>query len=75
MPEGCFRHLVARIKQNLTWKVNPDTPEEGKGMTCGVTCLRRLDRKLPVHNGLAPWQQEAYYSVWRDLKLLALSLR
>ncbi|MDN5348475.1 MAG: hypothetical protein PWP65_2040, partial [Clostridia bacterium] len=56
--------------------VNPDTPGEGEGMTRGVrACLRRLVRKLPVHNGLAPWQQEAYYSVWRDLKLLALSLR
>ncbi|MGB9868054.1 MAG: IS200/IS605 family accessory protein TnpB-related protein [Bacillota bacterium] len=71
-----FRHLLAQIKQNLTWKVNPDTPGEGEGMTRGVrACLRRLDRKLPVHNGLAPWEQEAYYSVWHDLKLLALSLR
>jgi IS605 OrfB family transposase len=71
-----LRHLVARIKQNLTWKVNPDTPEEGEGMTRGVrACLRRLEEKLPVHNGLAPWQQEAYYSIWRDLKLLAPSLR
>ena len=38
-------------------------------------CLRRLERKLPVHNGLARWQQEAYSSVWHDLKKLALALR
>ncbi|MGI9951257.1 hypothetical protein V3F56_02755 [Moorellaceae bacterium AZ2] len=71
-----LKQLVARIKQNLTWKVNPDTPGEGEGKTRGVrACLRRLEGKLLLHNGLAPWQQEAYYSVWRDLRLLALSLR
>jgi IS605 OrfB family transposase len=71
-----LKQLVTQIKQNLPWKVKPDTPGEGEGMTRGVrACLRRLDRKLPLHNGLAPWQQEAYYSVWRDLRLLALSLR
>jgi IS605 OrfB family transposase len=70
------KQLVARIKQNLTQKVNPDTPREGEGMTRRVrACLRRLEGRLPVHNGFAPWQQEAYCSVWRDLKLLALSLR
>lgn len=71
-----LKQLVARIKQSLTQKVNPDTPGEGEGMTRGVrACLRRLEGKLPVHNGLVPWQQEAYYSVWRDLRLLALSSR
>ena len=71
-----LKQRVARIKQSLTQKVNPDTPGEGEGMTRGVrACLRRLEGKLLMHNGLAPWQQEAYYSVWRDLKLLALSLR
>ncbi|WP_353928661.1 hypothetical protein [Desulfofundulus kuznetsovii] len=71
-----LEQLVARIKRNLTREVNPDTPGEGKGMTRGVrACLRRLDRKLPVYNGLAPWQQEAYCSVWHDLKQLALSVR
>jgi IS605 OrfB family transposase len=70
-----LKQLVARIRQNLTREVDPYTPGEGKGMTRGGrACLRRLDRKLPVHNGLAPWQQEAYYSVWHDLKRLALSL-
>ncbi len=71
-----LKELVAQIKQNLAQKVKSNTPGEGEGMTRGVrACLRRLDRKLPLHNGLALRQQEAYTSVWRDLKLLALSLR
>lgn len=71
-----LKRLIMQIKQNLTREVNPDAPGEGEGMTRGVrACLRRLDRKLPVYNGLARWQQEAYCSVWHDLKLLALSLR
>jgi len=37
--------------------------------------LKRLEEKLLLHNELAPWQQEAYCSVWRDFKQLALSLR
>ncbi|GAW32918.1 hypothetical protein JDF658_26830, partial [Carboxydocella sp. JDF658] len=44
--------------------------------TRGVrACLRRLEERLPVHNGLAQSEQEAYNSVWSDLKLLALSVR
>ena len=71
-----LRQLVVRIKQNLIREVEPGIPEEGEGMTRGVrACLRRLDRKLPMHNGLAPWQQEAYDSVWHDLRQFALSLR
>ncbi|HHY39112.1 MAG TPA: transposase [Clostridia bacterium] len=71
-----LKRLIMQIKQNLTREVDPDTPREGEGMTRGVrACLRRLDRKLPVYSGLARWQQEAYYSVWHDLRLLALSLR
>ncbi|AVX20808.1 IS200/IS605 family accessory protein TnpB-related protein [Carboxydocella thermautotrophica] len=71
-----LRQLVSQIKQNLTRKVNPDRPGEGKGMTRGVrACLRRLEERLPVHNGLAQSEQEAYNSVWPDLKLLALSVR
>ncbi|WP_242947960.1 IS200/IS605 family accessory protein TnpB-related protein [Carboxydocella sp. ULO1] len=70
-----LRQLVSQIKQNLTRKDNPDRPGEGKGMTRGVrACLRRLEERLSVHNGLAPCQQEAYNSVWPDLKLLALSV-
>jgi len=37
--------------------------------------LERLDTKLPLHNGLEPWQQVRFYSVWHDLKKLALALR
>ncbi|AVX31627.1 transposase, IS605 OrfB family, central region [Carboxydocella thermautotrophica] len=71
-----LRQLVSQIKQNLTRKVNPDRPGEGKGMTRGVrACLRRLEERLSVHNGLAQSEQEAYNSVWSDLKLLALSVR
>ncbi|MDN5348220.1 MAG: hypothetical protein PWP65_1784, partial [Clostridia bacterium] len=71
-----LKQLVARIKQNLTREANPYIPREGEGMTCGVrACLRRLKGKLPLHNGLAPWRQEAFYSAWYDLKRLALALR
>ncbi|KXG73621.1 hypothetical protein AN618_24830 [Fervidicola ferrireducens] len=71
-----LKQLIAQIKQELTYKVDPNTPREGRGMTRRVrACLKRLDWKLLQHNGLASWQQEAYYSVWHDLKELALSLR
>jgi len=71
-----LKQLVAKIKRNLTGEVNPDRPGEGEGMTRGVrACLRRLEGKLLLHNGLTPWQQEAYYSIWHDLRVLALSLR
>ncbi|KXG78190.1 hypothetical protein AN618_05820 [Fervidicola ferrireducens] len=71
-----LKQLVAQIKQNLTCKVDPYTPREGRGMTRRVrACLRWLEGKLLLHNGLAQWQQEAYYSVWHDLKKLVLSLR
>jgi IS605 OrfB family transposase len=71
-----LRHLVAQIKQNLTQKVDPYTPREGRGMTRRVgAILKHLDGKLPLHNGLTRQQQMQFYSVWHDLKLLALSLR
>ncbi|AVX31541.1 transposase, IS605 OrfB family, central region [Carboxydocella thermautotrophica] len=71
-----LQQLVTQIKQDLTCKVNPNIPREGKGMTRRVrACLRWLDGKLLLHNGFARQQQEAYYSVWHDLKKLALSLR
>ncbi|HBT47911.1 MAG TPA: transposase, partial [Peptococcaceae bacterium] len=71
-----LKQLVAQIKQNLAQKGKPNTPGEGEGMTRRVrACLRRLEGKLLLHNGFARWQQEAYYSVWHDLKKLALSLR
>jgi trehalose-6-phosphate synthase len=71
-----LRQLVAQIKQNLARRVSPDKPREGEGMTRRVrACLERLKRKLPVHNGLTVWQQEAFYSVWHYFRELALSLR
>lgn len=71
-----LKKLVAQVKQNLTQKVNPDTPREGEGMTRRVKALlERLDKKIPLHNGLAPWQQVRFYSVWHDFKKLALALR
>ncbi|GAW29514.1 hypothetical protein JDF658_10650 [Carboxydocella sp. JDF658] len=71
-----LQQLVTQIKQDLTCKVNPNIPREGKGMTRRVrACLRWLDGKLLLHNGFARQQQEAYYSIWHDLKKLALSLR
>ena len=71
-----LRQRVARIKQNLAQKVSPDKPREGEGMTRRAgSILGRLDGKLPVHNGLAPWQQMQFYSVWHDFRELALALR
>ncbi|HAA90157.1 MAG: IS605-like transposase [Thermoanaerobacterales bacterium 50_218] len=70
-----LKQLVAKIKQNLTQKVN-FLPREGEGMTRRVgALLRRLERKIQAHNGLTQKQQEAYYSVWHDFKELALALR
>lgn len=71
-----LKQLVAQFKQNLAQKVSPDKPREGEGMTRGVgACLERLERKLSAHNGLAVWQQEAFYSVWHDFRELVLALR
>ncbi|NSW82955.1 MAG: transposase [Syntrophothermus sp.] len=70
-----LKQLVVHIKHDLTQKVS-SLPREGEGMIRRVRArLRRLDGKLSLHNGLAPQQQEVYYSVWHDLKQLALSLR
>ncbi len=70
-----LRARVALAKQDLTQKVSP-LPGEGQGMTRGVgAALERLERTLPLHNGLCPWRQKAFGSVWRDLRLLALALR
>lgn len=70
-----LKQLLAQIKQDLAQKVS-SSPREGKGMTRRVgAILRRLDRKIPLYNGLTRKQQEAYYSVWHDFRLLALVLR
>lgn len=37
--------------------------------------FNRLDEKIPVYNGLDRFKQESFYSVWHDLKQLALSSR
>ncbi|SHF66646.1 hypothetical protein SAMN02745218_02828, partial [Desulfofundulus australicus DSM 11792] len=51
-------------------------PGEGKGMTDAVKRLfNRLEGKIPVHNGLTRFKQESFYSVWHELKQLALSSR
>ncbi len=70
-----LRQLVARIKQHLAQKVIPDMPREGEGMTRRVGAMRRLERKMAVHNGPTLGQQEAFYSVWHDFRELALALR
>ena len=63
------------IKEKLNRKVG-SLPGEGKGMTQKVKRLfNRLDEKIPVYNGLDRFKQESFYSVWHDLKQLALSSR
>ncbi len=74
-----FRERVTRELKRLVaqaQRVSPDKPGEGEGMTRRVRAgLSRLEEKLSAHNGLAVWQQEAFYSVWYDLRQLALALR
>ena len=71
-----LKQLLEHIKEGMALEVNSDIPREGKGMTRKVrACLKRLDDKVPVQNGLSRWWQEGYYSVWHDFRLLALSLR
>jgi len=51
-------------------------PKEGSGMTRKVeAALQALETKLHRHNGLARWQQEHFFSCWRELKILALAFR
>jgi len=70
-----LKRNIQSIKEKLARKAN-SLPGEGEGMTRRVKRLfKRLDEKLPVHNGLTCYEQEAFYSVWYDLKELALSLR
>ncbi|TDA67718.1 MAG: transposase [Clostridia bacterium] len=70
-----LKQNVEKIKEELSQKVKT-LPGEGKGMTRKVKRLfRRLDEKILVHNGLTRFKQESFYSVWHDLKELALSSR
>ncbi len=79
---GFQERMTKELKQNLqtfreklAQKAN-SLPGEGKGMTRKVKQLfNRLDKKILVHNGLTRFKQESFYSVWRDLKQLALSSR
>jgi len=67
-----LKHLYEQTKQNLAQKAGPDKPREGKGMTRRVrACLKRLEKKIPLHNGLPPEKQIRFYSLWHNFKLLA----
>ncbi|MDA8333605.1 MAG: transposase, partial [Peptococcaceae bacterium] len=60
-------------KENLAQKVYSQ-PGEGKGMTRKARLrFKRLDGKIGWHNGLKPFQQTQFYSVWHDLKLAAFA--
>ena len=70
-----LKQKIQAVKEKLIQKAN-SLPGEGKGMTRKVRRLvTRLDGKIPVHNGLTHFKQESFYSVWHDLKQLALSSR
>ena len=70
-----LKEKIRIIKEKLDRKVD-SLPGEGKGMTRKVKRLfNRLEGKIPVHNGLTRFKQESFYSVWYELKQLALSSR
>jgi len=70
-----LKELIAQLKQSLARRVS-SLPREGRGMTRKARAvLKRLDEKIPLHNGLSAEQQTRFYSVWRDFKRLALALR
>ncbi|ACX52951.1 transposase, IS605 OrfB family [Ammonifex degensii KC4] len=69
-----IKEFVLRVKEELA--SGDSLPGEGRGMTRKVRALlARLEKKLPLHNGLARWQQESFSSCWRELKMLALAFR
>ncbi|HUW63417.1 MAG TPA: transposase [Spirochaetia bacterium] len=66
---------VESIKEKLILAVG-SRPEEGSGMIRkAARRFKRLDGKLAMHNGLTRFKQEAFRSVWSDLKQLAWSSR
>ncbi len=68
-----LKKKVAVLKENLAQKVYSQ-PGEGKGMTRKARLrFKRLDGKIGCHNGLKPFQQTQFYSVWHDLKLAAFA--
>ncbi|MQL54040.1 IS200/IS605 family element transposase accessory protein TnpB, partial [Desulfofundulus thermobenzoicus] len=72
---GELKAKIQAVKEKLNQRVN-SLPGEGKGMTRKVKrFVTRLEGKIPVHNGLPRFKQESFYSVWHELKQLALSSR
>jgi hypothetical protein len=70
-----LKQKIQAVKEQLSRKAN-SLPGEGKGMTRKVGRLfKRLDGKVPLHNGLTRYQQGHLPSVWQDLKQLARSSR
>lgn len=70
-----LRQKITALKERLNRKVN-SLPGEGVGMTRKVRRLfRSVEGKASVHNGLTRFRQESFYSVWHDLKKLALLTR
>ncbi|ACX52269.1 transposase, IS605 OrfB family [Ammonifex degensii KC4] len=69
-----IKEFVLRVKEELA--SGDSLPGEGRGMTRKVRALlARLEKKLPLHNGLARRRQESFSSCWRELKMLALAFR
>jgi IS605 OrfB family transposase len=70
-----LKQKIRVIKEKLNQKVD-SLPGEGRGMTRKVKRLfKRLEGKIPIHNGLTRFKQESFYSVWHELMQLALSSR
>ncbi|AEG13886.1 transposase, IS605 OrfB family [Desulfofundulus kuznetsovii DSM 6115] len=70
-----LKQKIRVIKEKLNQKVD-SLPGEGRGMTRKVKRLfKRLEGKIPIHNGLTRFKQESFYSVWHELMQLVLSSR
>ncbi|QSZ26496.1 IS200/IS605 family element transposase accessory protein TnpB [Aceticella autotrophica] len=70
-----LKQKIQVLKEKLNQKAN-SLPGEGRGMTRKVKQLfKKLDGKILKFNGLTRFKQESFYSVWHDLKQLALSSR
>jgi IS605 OrfB family transposase len=70
-----LKQKVQILKEKLNQKAD-SLPGEGRGMTRKVKQIfKRLDGKILTHNGLTRFKQESFYSVWHDLKHLALLSR
>jgi IS605 OrfB family transposase len=70
-----LKQKIQAVKEKLNRKAN-SLPGEGTGMTRKVGRLfKRLDGKVPLHNGQTRYRQGHLSSVWQDLKQLARSSR